>query len=198
MGRGSRWNQRRPDLHKSKKEGNMTTCECVECVEFDGPDPAKMKLRFTILGAQLLVALLGLIRERSWKALFTMFGAIVFFAFVPRRLICCRCEGYGKNCYSLYLGKITSMYLPKEEGEVSPLGAALEVVALAIIANAPAVGLRKNKKLLALYMLLGNLTIWFQFSHACRHCATYATDWKKDCPSAMAARKFFGGRAVQF
>ncbi|MBU0640257.1 MAG: hypothetical protein KKB50_15430, partial [Planctomycetes bacterium] len=40
----------------------------------------------TILGAQFLVALIGLIKERSWKALFTMFSAMVFFAFVPRRL----------------------------------------------------------------------------------------------------------------
>jgi hypothetical protein len=114
-------------------------------------------------------------------------------------MICCRCDGYGKKCYSLYMGKITSMYLPKiEDKEVDmKLGVALELLALSTISNAPMIGLRKNKKLLSLYMLFATATFLLQFAHACRHCGQQATDWRKDCPSAKTARMFFGpGREV--
>ncbi len=173
-------------------------CECAECTEFNGPNPRIMGLRFLIIGVQFLVAIVGLVKERSWKALSVFLGALAFFATIPRKLICCRCEGYGTNCYPLYLGKITSMYLPKVEGkEISELGVGLELIALSTISNAPAVGLRGNKKLLAFYLLLSTLTVVLHFSHACRHCALYATDWRKDCPSAKTARLFFGaGRDV--
>ena len=171
-------------------------CECGECREHGGPNPTTMGIRFLVIGAQFLVALVGLVRERSWKALGVMLGAFMFFLTVPRYLICCRCEGYGQMCYSLYLGKITSLYLPKVEGKsplvsVNPVGAALELLTLGTLANVPAISLRKNRKLLALYLLLSNITVLMHFSHACRHCAENATDWKKDCPSAkLAARAF--------
>jgi len=175
------------------------TCECPECTEYDGPNPVTMRVRLLVLSAQFLVALVGLWRERSFKALGVFLGAIAFFFTIPRYLICARCEGYGKDCYSLYMGKVTSMIWPKVEGkEVSPLGALLEVLTLLTVTNAPVVGLRSNRKLLALYMLLANATFWMHFSHACRHCAQYATDWKKDCPAAKAARGMFSGRQVQF
>ena len=172
-------------------------CECEECVEYGGPNPGVMKFRAFVFISQLLVAVVGLIRERSWKALWAMLGAFVFFWTVPRMLICCRCENYGKNCYSLHIGKLTSMILPKMEGEITPFAMVLEALTLGTIANAPAVGLRKNRKLLALYMLLNNMTLVLQFTHSCRHCALYATDWRKDCPSAKTARLFFGaGRDI--
>ena len=79
------------------------------------------------------------------------------------------------------------------EGEIGPLGMGLEVIALFLMSNAPAVGLWKNKRLLAVYQLLATATLVMHFSHACRHCAQNATDWKKDCPSAKTARLFFGG-----
>jgi hypothetical protein len=167
-------------------------CECPECLEHEGPDPKIIGIRFIILAAQFLVAMVGLIHERSWKALLAELGALAFFLTLPRYLICCRCEGYGQRCYSLYLGKLTSLYLPKVEGkEVSPAGAALELLTLSVLGNSPAIGLRKNKKLLALYLLLANLTVGFQFWHSCRHCAKYATDWRKDCPSAKLAGSVF-------
>lgn len=167
-------------------------CECAECTEHGGPNPGTMALRLFVIGAQLLVAVTGLVRERSWKALGVMLGAFAFFLTLPRYLICCRCEGYGKKCYSLYLGKITSLYLPRVEGKsISPVGAALEFLTLSTLANAPAVGLRKSRKRLALYLLLSNLTVALHFSHACRHCAEHATDWKRDCPSAKLAAKAF-------
>jgi len=170
---------------------SLISCDCEECARFGGPNPRIMSARFSILALQFLTGLVGLVRERSWKALSWLFGGILFFAFVPRRLICCRCEGYGKKCYSFYLGKITSLYLPREEGEVSPLGAGLEALALTVIANAPVVGLRKNKKLLTTYLILSTLTLALQFAHACRHCAENAKDWKRYCPAAKAARYFF-------
>lgn len=174
-------------------------CECVECTEHGGPNPKIMAARFTVFGLQFLIAFFGLIKERSWKSLLAFLGGFALFATVPRKMICCRCEGYGKMCYSLYLGKITSMYLPKiEDKEVDmKLGAGLELLALGTISNAPAIGLRKNKKLLAWYMLFSTLTVVMHFSHACRHCAQNATDWRQDCPSAKTARLFFGaGRDV--
>lgn len=168
-------------------------CGCAECVENEGPNPKIMQLRFFFIAMQALIAVVGLIRERSWKALSAFLGAFALFATVLRSLICARCDGYGKNCYSLYLGKITSMYLPKGEGPVSfSVGVPLEVACLATIANAPAIGLRRNKKLLAIYLLFSNLTAFSQFAHACKHCGRYATDWRKDCPSGKLARKVFG------
>lgn len=168
-------------------------CGCAECNEHEGPNPNIMKMRFFFVGMQVLIAVVGLIKERSWKALIAFFGALGLFATIPRMLICARCDGYGKDCYSLYLGKITSMYLPKGESPVSfSVGVPLEVACLATFANAPAVGLRHNRKLLALYLLFSNLTVFSQFAHACKHCGRYATDWRKDCPSGKLARKVFG------
>lgn len=172
-----------------------TGCECVECAEHGGPSPVIMSVRFFFLAAQFLVAVLGLLKERSWKALGVFLGAIAFFATVPRYLVCCRCDGYGNNCYSLYLGKVTSMYLPRvEDKEISKIGSALEALTLQTLALTPAIGLRRSRKLLAFYLLLCNATFGLHFWHACRHCAEYATDWRKDCPMAKTARRvFFGG-----
>lgn len=168
-------------------------CGCVECTEHGGPDPKIMYLRFFFIGMQVLIAVAGMIKERSWKSLLAFSGAFAVFATVPRRLICARCDNYGKMCYSLYLGKITSMYLPKGEGDVDfRVGVPLEALCLATITNAPVIGLWRNKKLLLLYMLFANLTGAFQFSHACKHCGQYASDWRSDCPSAKLALKVFG------
>jgi hypothetical protein len=151
-----------------------------------------MALRLSVFGAQAMVALTGMVRERSWRILGTWLAAIAFFLTLPRYLICCRCEGYGKKCYPLYLGKLTSLYLPKVEGkEVSPMAAGLELLTLNLMSNLPAIGLKNDKKLRNLYMLLANLTMGLQFYHACRHCARYADDFRKDCPSAKMARLVF-------
>lgn len=167
-------------------------CQCAECLEHEGPNPAMMALRLSVFGTQVMVALTGMVKERSWKVLGAWFAAIAFFLTLPRYLICCRCEGYGKKCYSLYLGKLTSLYLPKLEGkEVSPGGVGLELMALNLISNLPVLGLKNDKKLRNLYILLASLTMGLQFYHACRHCARYATDLRKDCPSARAARLVF-------
>jgi len=172
----------------------LAGCECAECAEHGGPSPTIMAVRLFFLAAQFLVAVMGLLKERSWKALGVFLGAIAFFFTLPRYLICARCDGYGKNCYSLYLGKITSLYLPRVEGkEVNPSGAGLEMLTLQTISLAPAIGLRKNRRLLSLYLLLSNITSGLHFLHACRHCAEYATDWRKDCPSARIARRIFAG-----
>jgi hypothetical protein len=167
-------------------------CQCAECAEYEGPNPAMMALRLSVFGAQAMVALTGMVKERSWKALGAWFAAIAFFLTLPRYLICCRCEGYGKKCYPLYLGRLTSMYLPKVEGkEVSPVGVGLELLTLNLMSNLPVIGLKNDKKLRNLYILLANLTMGLQFYHACRHCARYATDLRRDCLSARAARLVF-------
>jgi hypothetical protein len=171
-------------------------CECAECTEHGGPNPVVMTFRFVVIVAQMTVGLYGMLKERSFKALWAWLGGFALFWTLPRYLICARCAGYGNNCYSLHLGKITSMYLPKVDGHENEKPAAvailLEVLALATISNAPALGLRRDRKLLGLYMLLSTITLWSQFLHACRHCATYSTDWKKECPSAQTYRRFFG------
>jgi hypothetical protein len=72
-------------------------------------------------------------------------GALAFFATVPRLIICRRCQGHGKNCYSLHLGKLTSKYLPKiEEKDVGPFAVVLAATTLTLIANAPAVCMLKD------------------------------------------------------
>lgn len=172
--------------------GAGAACECAQCQEYGGPNPAIMSVRLFFLAAQSIVAVLGLAKERSWRHLGVLLGAIAFFLSVPRYLICCRCESYGEKCYSLYLGKLTSMYLPRVEGrEISRVGAALEALTLQTIALTPAVGLRRNRRLFFLYAALANTTLALHFWHACRHCAEYATDWRKDCPAAEVARRVF-------
>lgn len=175
-------------------------CTCDECREHGGPNPAVMGLKFVVLFAQLSVALVGLLKERSFKALAVFLGAIGFFFTLPRYLICARCDGYGKNCYPYYLGKITSLYMPRVEGKtVTPYAAALEGLTLGTIFNAPVFGLWRNRKALLTYLTLGEATFLLHFWHACRHCARYATDWRKDCVGAKAARRVFGdARDVAF
>ena len=175
----------------------MQTCpeELAGCSQECGPDPTVMAIRFSVLGAQFLVAVLGLLRERSWKALGVFAGSIAFFLTVPRYLICCRCEGYGRMCYSMYMGKLTSLYLPRVEWEPlvldNPIGAVLEELTLMTMMGAPAMGLRKSRGLLALYLVLSTVTLVVHFSHSCRHCAETANDWRRECPSAKAAARVF-------
>ncbi len=177
------------------KEAEMA-CECAECTEHGGPNPIIMTFRVMVIVAQMVLGAYGMLKERSYKALWAWLGALALFWTIPRYLICARCPGYGQKCYSLYLGKITSMYMLKVEGHEqehpSSLAIGLEVLSLATISNAPAIGLRGDKKLLRLYMLLSTITLWSQFLHACRHCATYGEGWKKDCPSAQTYRRLFG------
>jgi hypothetical protein len=158
-----------------------------------------MRVRITIVAAQFIVAIFGMLKERSWKPLAFLLGSIAFFFTVPRYLVCSRCEKYGKNCHSLYLGKVTSLYLPRVEGKkISPVGAGLEGATLAMLANAPLVGLRGNRKYLALYLLLSNLTLGLHLRHACMHCLEYGDDRTKNCPGAKAAGLLFKGQRVQF
>lgn len=177
----------------------MEECGCAECIEYGGPNPRVMSLRFMVLAAQYTVALFGLLRERSWKSLAALLGGLGLFLTIPRYLLCARCGNYGENCRSFNLGKMTSMYLPKVEGkEPRALGAVFEILALLLVSNAPAVGLRHNRKLLALYILLASATLWLQMRYACLHCVEYGTGWKRNCPGARVTRGIFGCRVAQF
>lgn len=172
-----------------------TSCSCQECVEYGGPSPKFMMVKFLVLGAQTAVALYGLVKERSWKALAAYFAGFTLFWTFARALTCARCDHYGRLCYSYYLGRATSMLHPKREGDIGPLGMGLEITALSLLGVAPAIGLLKNKRLLALYQLFATATLVMHFSHACRHCGLYADadEWRGQCPAAKTARLFFGG-----
>lgn len=151
-----------------------------------------MMLKVLVIAVQFLVGLFGMLKERSWRALGAFFAGFALFWSIARVMTCARCDNYGKDCYSLYLGKVTSKYLPKMDGEIGPMSMGIEALALGLINNSPTVGLWRNRRLLAAYQLLSTATLVMHFSHSCRHCAHHATDWRKDCPSAKVARVFFG------
>lgn len=187
------------ELAVGTEAADAAGCRCPECTKYGGPNPKIMALKGVVLAAQFLLAVTGMIGERSWKALGVFLAALAFFFTVPRYLICTRCGGYGQKCYPFYLGKITSMYLPKVEGKkVSPVGAGLELLTLSTLSLAPVSGLWRSGKLFA-YLSLANLTLALHFWHACRHCARYATDWRRNCTSAKLARRvFFGDQDLPF
>lgn len=166
---------------------------CAECEMEDAgcesgelrPNPLIMALRFTAFGLGIMVALGGMLKERKFKHLAAWLGTWALFLTWPRYIICARCEGYGKMCYSYYLGKYTSMVFPKVEGkDVGPLGFGLEVFCLSLIFWTPALALRKDRKLLTRYLAIMQLVMAGQFFHACRYCAANSTqEWKNTCPN---------------
>lgn len=169
-------------------------CGCAVCAEgaFDEPpNPLVMALRFAALGAGVAVAGAGLIREKRKKELLAWLGGWGLFLTWPRYLICAGCSGYGKLCHSYYLGRYTSMILPRREKPVPLYGLGLEGLALSTIFWAPAVGLRKNFKFLAAYLALMQLVLAGQFLHACRYCGTHSEDqFKKFCPNHQFWRRY--------
>jgi hypothetical protein len=169
-------------------------CGCAACAEgaFDvQPNHLIMALRFLAFGAGALVALVGLIKGGRKKELLAWLGGWGLFLTLPRYLICASCTGYGKMCYSYYLGKYTSMILPKREKPVPLYGLGLEGLALSTIFWAPAIGLRKDRKSLMAYLAMMQLVLVGQFLHACRYCGTHSDDeFKKFCPNHQFWRKF--------
>lgn len=170
-----------------------TTCSCAECQKNNGPNPTIMKFRIATFFLQYVYAAYALIKAKSWKSLTATFGALAFF-FPLRYLVCARCQGYGKDCYSLYLGKVTSKIMPKVEGkEIGTLGVILEVLTLYGISMGPVFGLLKRFKLLVPYTWLLSATMGSQFLHACRHCGLNAREgtWQSRCPSGKVAKFIF-------
>lgn len=164
-------------------------CECKECREYGGPDPTIMRLRVVIFFLQYVYAAVALVIAKSWKSLATTFGSLALF-FPLRYMVCARCQNYGKNCYSLYLGRITSMMMPKVENkEMSNISVLLEVIAIYLITMGPVFGLLRKFKLLVPYMGLLSGTMGLQFMHACRHCGLYAKEgtWQSRCPAGKIA-----------
>ncbi len=150
-----------------------------------------MALRFLAFGAGALVALVGLIKGGRKKELLAWLGGWGLFLTLPRYLICASCSGYGKMCHSYYLGKYTSMILPKREKPVPLYALGLEGLALSTIFWAPAIGLRKDRKSLVAYLAMMQLVLAGQFLHACRYCGTCADDeFKKFCPAHQFWRQF--------
>ncbi|MBN1288791.1 MAG: hypothetical protein JXA49_04045 [Actinobacteria bacterium] len=166
------------------KESEMQ-CDCYECKTYGGPDPSFMRFRLGTFFAQFGLALFGLAWERKWKTFAATIGSLVFFFTLPRYLICARCPGYGKRCYSLYLGLATSRVMPRVEGKkVKTIGLMFETMALTGIGLVPITGLLGNLKMLVPYMVLLDTTLGTQFIHACRHCAYNAAEdsWQYNCP----------------
>jgi hypothetical protein len=150
-----------------------------------------MALRFAAFGLGVAMALGGMIKERKFKHLGAWLGAWSVFLTVARYIVCARCEGYGKMCYSYYIGKYTSLVFPKVEGkEVGPLGFGMEAAALGTIFWVPVLALRNNRQLLTRYFVIMQLVMAGQFFHACRWCAANSTQgWKNTCPAHRTWKK---------
>ncbi len=161
-------------------------CDCAECIAaFEvKPNPAIMALRFLTFAATTAAGAAGLIRGGNKKLMAAWLAGWALFLTIPRYLICASCSGYGKMCYSFYLGKYTSMILPRREKEVPMIGLGLEVLSLSTISLMPVLAMRKDRKNLITYLILNDLLLAGQFFHACRYCGTHAEDdFKKFCPN---------------
>jgi len=170
------------------------------------PNPFIMVIRFIILGLQLVVGFFIFINTSSWILLSIWVLSIVLYASIARKYICARCEGYGKKCYSLYLGLLTSKLYPySEDKEFSIGGGLFSVFILGMIFIIPFVPILKNFPsidnhiLLIVYCAFSLVNFLFQFFHACRHCAICSTqEWKKICPSNRLASMIWNRKPESF
>lgn len=164
-------------------------CDCAGCAAapeaFDvSPNPAIMALRSVALAAATAAGALGLARSGNKKLIGWWLAAWGMFLTLPRYLICASCSGYGKMCYSYYLGRYTSMIFPKREKPVPMYSLFIEGACLSSIFLAPALAMKDDRKNLLTYLILSDLMLAGQFFHACRYCGTHADDdFKKHCPS---------------
>jgi hypothetical protein len=180
-----------------REERPGTGCSCPACCEEPAgprPNPVIMALRFASFGLGLMVAFAGMIKERKFKHLWAWLGAWSVFLTVARYIICSRCEGYGKMCHSYYIGKYTSLVLPKVEGkDVGPIGFGAEAACLGAIFWIPVLALRDNRRLLKRYLVIMQLVMFGQFFHACRWCSQNSTqEWKNRCPAHRTWKKVLG------
>lgn len=169
-------------------------CDCSECRQHGGPNKTILNLRVVNFFLQYIYAAYALVKAKSWKSFGVTFGALAFF-FPLRYLVCARCQNYGKNCYSLYLGKVTSKLMPKVENkEINNLSIFLEISTLYLMFMGPVFGLLRRFKLLIPYTWLMGGTVGAQFLHACRHCGLYAKEgtWQARCPAGKVAGVIFG------
>lgn len=170
---------------------------CVACcgeesdIRKPNPNPLIMASRFAAFGLGGAIALGGMLKDRKYKHLAAWLGAWALFLSWPRYLICARCDGYGNNCYSYYLGKYTSLVFPKVEGkDVGGLGFALEVLCLSGMFWTPVLALRGDHKTLLRYLATMEVVLLAQFFHACRWCAANSDMvWKKNCPNYRIWKK---------
>jgi hypothetical protein len=166
--------------------------DCDVCPENDvHPNPFIMAVRFLVFGAATIFGAMQMIKGGKKKELLAWLGGWGLFLTIPRYLICASCSGYGKMCYSYYIGKYTSMIFPKREKDVPMSGFALEVLSLSAITFAPALAMREDRKKLMTYLILMDLVMAGQFFHACRYCGTHAEDeFKMHCPNHRFWRSF--------
>lgn len=171
-------------------------CSGNGCDTEKGPSRAVMVFRLAVLVTQAAVGMVGMLKGRSFRAMVLWLGGLFLFWTVPRYYLCARCSEYGKDCYSFYLGRAVSAYLPRSEGyehEVPPpLAVALEVISIGMLCLMPLAGMKRQGKLLSLYLALAGTTLAAHFLHACAHCAVKGQGWKKNCPPARAYRRISG------
>ncbi len=173
---------------------NTPDCSATTCGEAPcgpRPNPLIMAARFTAFALGIATALVGMVKERKFKHLAAWLGAWSVFLTLARYVICARCEGYGRMCYSYYIGKYTSLVFPKVEGEEpGTFGIGLEAACLGAITWIPALAMRADRRLLARYMAIMQLVMIGQFFHACRWCAANSTqEWKNACPAHRTWKK---------
>ncbi len=108
------------------------------------PNKTIMSVRFILYGIQFFMGLFSFIYTGSWSLFIIWLAAILLFLTVPRKLICARCEGYGKKCYSMYLGLYTSKLFSYEKKDFSMLGAALEAASISGMLVLPAYSFNRN------------------------------------------------------
>jgi len=162
---------------------------------FIEPNKYFMTFRFFTGIIQVLAALSIIIYFHSWILLAIWIMALLLFGTIARKFICSRCEGYGKKCYSLYLGLYTSKLFSHTEGKkVTIFGGLLEFICIGSISLLPIVALMRNNSskeypiLLISYLALLVINLNLQFFHACRYCSLNATEeWKKLCPAYQVA-----------
>lgn len=177
------------------QEGLPASCECPECDKHEGPNPLVMKLRIIGFLAEFIVAVYAVARKKSKVIAAVWLAAIIAFATILRYFICARCEGYGKKCYSMYIGKYTSFLFPEQKGKEVPLWAFIgEAAAINLMVSTPILAMtgKANRKLRGVYSAIVFYNLMMQYLHACRHCALYAEeDWRRMCPSNKSIRFLF-------
>lgn len=156
------------------------------------PDKKIMAVRFLLFGIMGVMAVYGFISTGSWSLFVLWLVTIVLFLTVARMFICARCEGYGKRCYSMYLGLYSSKLFKRQNKEIPNIGFALEAFSLVVIPLLPLVPLFSFPVFFVIYLILYFASFSLQFVHACRYCAACSNDkWKKMCPAYRAAGRIW-------